>query len=229
HKEQLLLERSGSYIGTLIDDLVSKGCSDPYRMMTSRSEYRLVLRQDNADQRLMPIGYAIGLLPEERYTKMLDKYARVAAEIKRLEHTNLAPGTALNEMLTEHGTAPLQTGCKVADLVRRPQLGYQMLAPFDPERPELTPDEQEQVEIQIKYAGYIKRQNEAIAQAKRLEEKKLPLDLDYNTVRGLRLEAAEKLNLHKPVSIGQASRISGVSPADISVLLVWLEQHKENL
>lgn len=229
HKEPLLLERSGSYIGTLIDDLVSKGCSDPYRMMTSRSEYRLVLRQDNADQRLMPIGYAIGLLPEERYTKMLDKYARVAAEIKRLEHTNLAPGTALNEMLTEHGTAPLQTGCKAADLVRRPQLGYQMLAPFDPERPALTPDEQEQVEIQIKYAGYIKRQNEAIAQAKRLEEKKLPLDLDYNTVRGLRLEAAEKLNLHKPVSIGQASRISGVSPADISVLLVWLEQHKENL
>ena len=229
HKEPLLLERSGSYIGTLIDDLVSKGCSDPYRMMTSRSEYRLVLRQDNADQRLMPIGYAIGLLPEERYTKMLDKYARVAAEIKRLEHTNLAPGSALNEMLTEHGTAPLQTGCKAADLVRRPQLGYQMLALFDLERPELTPDEQEQVEIQIKYAGYIKRQNEAIAQAKRLEEKKLPLDLDYNTVRGLRLEAAEKLNLHKPVSIGQASRISGVSPADISVLLVWLEQHKANL
>lgn len=228
HKEPLLLERSGSYIGTLIDDLVSKGCSDPYRMMTSRSEYRLVLRQDNADQRLMPIGYAIGLLPEERYTGMLDKYARVAAEIKRLERTNLAPDTALNALLAERGTTPLQTGCKAADLVRRPQLGYQMLAPFDPERPDLTPDEQEQVEIQIKYAGYIKRQNEAIAQAKRLEEKKLPLDLDYNTVRGLRLEAAEKLNLHQPVSIGQASRISGVSPADISVLLVWLVQHGES-
>ncbi len=225
HKEPLLLERSGSYIGTLIDDLVSKGCSDPYRMMTSRSEYRLVLRQDNADQRLMPIGFAVGLLPKERYLKMLDKYARVAAEIKRLEHTNLAPDAQLNAVLTAHGTAPLQTGCKAADLIRRPQLRYQVLAPFDPERPVLIPDEQEQVEIQIKYAGYIKRQNDAIAQAKRLEEKKLPLDLDYDTVRGLRLEAAEKLNLHKPVSIGQASRISGVSPADVSVLLVWLGQH----
>ena len=225
-KEQIILERSGSYIGTLIDDLVSKGCSDPYRMMTSRSEYRLVLRQDNADQRLMPIGREIGLLPESRYQAMLEKYAHVADEIRRIQHTNLAPSPELNALLESHGTAPLSTGCKVADLVRRPQLGYVMLAPFDPERPELTREEQEQVEIQIKYAGYIERQNLAIDAAKKLEEKKLPADADYSQVRGLRLEAAEKLQKLKPVSIGQASRISGVSPADITVLLVWLEQQK---
>ncbi|MCR4645984.1 MAG: tRNA uridine-5-carboxymethylaminomethyl(34) synthesis enzyme MnmG [Oscillospiraceae bacterium] len=226
-EEPVIFERSGSYIGTLIDDLVSKGCSDPYRMMTSRSEYRLVLRQDNADQRMMPIGRKIGLLPEERYQAMLRKYERVAQEIKRLEHCNIAPSAGLNAMLEAQGTSPLSTGCKAADLIRRPQIGYAMIAAFDPERPELTADEQEQVEIQIKYAGYIQRQNETILLAKKLEDKKLPGDLDYNTVRGLRLEAAEKLNLRKPVSIGQASRISGVSPADVSVLLVWLEQHKE--
>ena len=225
-KEQIVLERSGSYIGTLIDDLVSKGCSDPYRMMTSRSEYRLVLRQDNADQRLMPIGREIGLLPESRYQAMLEKYAHVAKEIKRVQHTNLAPSPELNSLLESHGTAPLTTGCKVADLVRRPQLGYALLAPFDPERPMLTPEEQEQVEIQIKYEGYIQRQNLAIEAAKKLEVKKLPVDTDYAQIRGLRLEAAEKLQKFQPVSIGQASRISGVSPADITVLLVWLEQQK---
>ena len=225
-KEQLILERSSSYIGTLIDDLVSKGCSDPYRMMTSRSEYRLILRQDNADARLMPIGREIGLLPESRYQAMLVKYEHVAKEIERIKHTNLAPSPALNAMLEAHGTAPLSTGCKVADLVRRPQLGYAMTAPFDPERPALTPEEQEQVEIQIKYEGYIQRQNLAIDAAKKLEEKKLPADADYTQVRGLRLEAAEKLQKLRPVSIGQASRISGVSPADITVLLVWLEQQK---
>ena len=224
--EQIILERSSSYIGTLIDDLVSKGCSDPYRMMTSRSEYRLVLRQDNADQRLMPIGRSIGLLPESRYQAMLAKYEHVAREIHRIQHTNLAPSEGLNSLLESHGTAPLSTGCKVADLVRRPQLGYAMLAPFDPERPALTPEEQEQVEIQVKYEGYIQRQNLAIEAAKKLEEKKLPADADYTQVRGLRLEAAEKLQKFKPVSIGQASRISGVSPADITVLLVWLEQQK---
>ncbi len=224
--EQIILERSSSYIGTLIDDLVSKGCSDPYRMMTSRSEYRLVLRQDNADQRLMPIGREIGLLPEERYQAMLDKYAHVAREIDRILHTNLAPSDALNTLLMENGTSALTTGCKVADLVRRPQLGYAMLAPFDPERPELSPEEQEQVEIQIKYEGYIQRQNLAIDAAKKLEEKKLPADADFAQIRGLRLEAAEKLQKLRPVSIGQASRISGVSPADITVLLVWLEQQK---
>lgn len=227
-KEQIVLERSGSYIGTLIDDLVSKGCSDPYRMMTSRSEYRLVLRQDNADQRLMPLGREIGLLPEERYQAMLAKYAHVAKEIERIRHTNLAPSPQINALLEAHGTAPLTTGCKVADLVRRPQLGYAMLAPFDPERPALTPEEQEQVEIQIKYEGYILRQNQTIDAAKKLERKKLPADADYTQIHGLRLEAAEKLQKFRPVSIGQASRISGVSPADITVLLVWLEQHKED-
>lgn len=227
-KEQIVLERSGSYIGTLIDDLVSKGCSDPYRMMTSRSEYRLVLRQDNADQRLMPLGREIGLLPEERYQAMLAKYAHVAKEIERIRHTNLAPSPQINALLEAHGTAPLTTGCKVADLVRRPQLGYAMLAPFDPERPALTPEEQEQVEIQIKYEGYILRQNQTIDAVKKLERKKLPADADYTQIHGLRLEAAEKLQKFRPVSIGQASRISGVSPADITVLLVWLEQHKED-
>ncbi len=226
-KQPLILQRSGSYIGTLIDDLVSKGCSDPYRMMTSRSEYRLVLRQDNADERLMPIGREIGLLPEDRYQAMLAKYALVAAERKRVEHVNLGPTPELNAFLAEHGTSPLTTGCKLADLIRRPQLGYGMLAPFDPDRPAIAADVQEQVEIQIKYEGYIQRQNLQIEQAKKLEEKKLPTELDYNSVRGLRLEAAEKLNQRKPLSIGQASRISGVSPADITVLLVWLEQHKE--
>ncbi len=226
-RQPIILERSGSYIGTLIDDLVSKGCSDPYRMMTSRSEYRLVLRQDNADARLMPIGREIGLLPEERYQEMLRKYELVEAEKKRVQHTNLAPRDDLNAFLTEMGTTPLQTGCKVADLIRRPQLGYACLAPFDPERPILSKDVQEQVEIQIKYEGYIQRQNLQIEQAQKLERRTLPPDLDYSQVRGLRLEAAEKLNLRKPLSIGQASRISGVSPADITVLLVWLEQHKQ--
>ena len=226
-KEPLILERSGSYIGTLVDDLVSKGCSDPYRMMTSRSEYRLVLRQDNADERLMPIGRKIGLLPEERFLAMQEKYAHITKEIHRLEHTNLAPSPALNAFLEANGTAPLTTGCKAADLVRRPQLTYEMTAPFDPERPLLSAEEQEQVNIRIKYEGYIKRQDLAIAAAQKLERRRLPENLDYNTVRGLRLEAAEKLNRTRPVSIGQASRISGVSPADISVLLVWLEQHKE--
>ena len=226
-KEPLILERSGSYIGTLVDDLVSKGCSDPYRMMTSRSEYRLVLRQDNADERLMPIGRKIGLLPEERFLAMQEKYAHITKEIHRLEHTNLAPSPALNAFLEANGTAPLTTGCKAADLVRRPQLTYEMTAPFDPERPLLSAEEHEQVNIRIKYEGYIKRQDLAIAAAQKLERRRLPENLDYNTVRGLRLEAAEKLNRTRPVSIGQASRISGVSPADISVLLVWLEQHKE--
>ena len=225
-KQQLILERSGSYIGTLVDDLVSKGCSDPYRMMTSRSEYRLVLRQDNADYRLMPIGREIGLLPEERYQAMLQKYDHVAKEIQRIRTANLAPSAELNALLAAHGTTPLSTGCKVADLVRRPQLGYAMLAPFDAERPVLTREEQEQVEVQIKYEGYIERQMLAIDAAKKLEKMKLPADADYSQIRGLRLEAAEKLQKLKPVSIGQASHISGVSPADITVLLVWLEQQK---
>lgn len=225
-RQQLILERSGSYIGTLIDDLVCKGCSDPYRMMTSRSEYRLVLRQDNADWRMMPIGREIGLLDEERYQNMREKYALVEKEIRRVKKTNLAPNPELNQFLTESGTAPLKTGCKVADLIRRPQLGYAVIAPFDTERPELSAEVQEQVEIQIKYEGYISRQYEIIEKAQSLEKKKLPEHTDYSQIRGLCLEAAEKLNKHQPVSIGQASRISGVSPADISVLLVWLAQNK---
>ncbi len=225
-RNPLILERSSSYIGTLIDDLVSKGCSDPYRMMTSRSEYRLILRQDNADFRMMPIGYEIGLLSRDAYQNMLDKYQNVSHEIKRINTTNVAPSPELNQLLSEHDTAPLQTGCKIADLVRRPQLGYEMLAPFDAERPQLSPDVREQVEIQIKYEGYIQRQNLAIERSQKLEQKKLPLNTDYSSIRGLRLEAAEKLNKIQPISIGQASRISGVSPADITVLLVWLEQKK---
>lgn len=221
-KQQLILERSGSYIGTLIDDLVYKGCSDPYRMMTSRSEYRLILRQDNADFRLMPIGREIGLLPEERYQKMLEKYQLVEKEIQRVKKTNLAPSSKLNQLLETYHTAPLQTGCKVADLIRRPQLNYAVIAEFDKERPELSPEIQEQVEIQIKYEGYIARQNEAIEKTQSLERKKLPENIDYTEIKGLCLEAAEKLNKHHPVNIAQASRISGVSPADISVLLVWL-------
>ena len=218
--------RSTCYIGTLIDDLVTKGCTDPYRMMTSRSEYRLSLRQDNADARLMGIGNDIGLVSDECLHQMRLKYDREIAECKRIEHTNLAPSPELNAFLTEHGTSPLTTGCKVADLVRRPQLGYAMLAPFDPERPSLAPVEQEQVEIQVKYAGYIERQQASIRAAMYMESQKLPPDVDYTQIRGLRLEAAEKLQKLHPLDIGQASRISGVSPADITVLLVWLSQRK---
>ena len=225
-KEQLILERSGSYIGTLIDDLVCKGCSDPYRMMTSRSEYRLVLRQDNADFRMMPIGHALGLISDAKYQNMLDKYELVKTEIERVKKTNLAPSSAINQFLENSGTAPLSTGCKVADLIRRPQLGYDILAPFDSERPRLSAEIREQVEIQIKYEGYINRQYEMIQKAQNLEQKKLPQNFDYHEIHGLRLEAIEKLNKHQPVSIGQASRISGVSPADVSVLLIWLTQHK---
>ena len=225
-KQQLVLERSGSYIGTLIDDLVYKGCSDPYRMMTSRSEYRLVLRQDNADFRMMPIGHDLGLVSDETYQNMLNKYSLVEAEIDRLKHSNLAPSPEINQFLENSGTAPLTTGCKVADLIRRPQLGYDALKPFDSERPQLSTEVCEQVEIQIKYEGYIQRQYDMIHKAESLEKKKLPQNFDYHAIHGLRLEAIEKLNKHQPLSIGQASRISGVSPADVSVLLIWLTQNK---
>lgn len=226
-KSPFILDRASSYIGTLVDDLVTKGCEDPYRMMTSRSEYRLILRQDNADARLMPLGYQLGLVPEARYRRMLEKYDQVAQERKRVEKTNLAPSEPLNRFLTEQGTAPLTTGCKVADLIRRPQLGYAAIAPFDPTRPSLDPLVGEQVEIQIKYAGYIEKQQAQIERMRKLENLHLPLELDYTTVRGLRLEAAEKLNAHRPENLGQASRISGVSPADISVLMVWDTAQKE--
>lgn len=223
----MILDRASSYIGTLVDDLVTKGCEDPYRMMTSRSEYRLILRQDNADARLMPIGRKIGLLPEARYQQMLEKYQKVAQEKKRVEKTNLAPSPELNAFLEVHQTAPLHTGCKVADLIRRPQLGYAMLAPYDAQRPALSNVIGEQVEIQIKYEGYIEKQMAQIERMRKLEEKKLPEDIDYTTIRGLRLEAAEKLNAHRPANLGQASRISGVSPADVSVLMVWETQQQQ--
>jgi tRNA uridine 5-carboxymethylaminomethyl modification enzyme len=226
-KDPFVLDRASSYIGTLIDDLVTKGCEDPYRMMTSRSEYRLILRQDNADQRLTPLGYELGLVSKARYEAMVEKYAQVEQEKKRVEKTNISPSPTLNVFLEQHGTAALTTGCKAADLIRRPQLGYAQIAPFDPERPKLPSVVGEQVEIQIKYDGYISKQMAQIGRMRRLETTTLPEDLDYTTIRGLRLEAAEKLCSHRPQNLGQASRISGVSPADISVLMVWVEANRK--
>ncbi len=227
-REPMILDRASSYIGTLVDDLVTKGCSDPYRMMTSRSEYRLVLRQDNADQRLSPIGHKLGLISDERYKALLDKIEATEKEIKRVQTTNLAPSEKLNDYLEQMGTAPLTTGCKVADLIRRPQLNYKDIAPFDKGRPELSDAVCEQVELQIKYEGYISKQLAQIDVMRKLEEKKLPQNTNYSEVRGLRLEAAEKLNKLQPINLGQASRISGVSPADVSLLAVWLQKEKEN-
>ncbi len=221
-REPLILDRASSYIGTLIDDLVTKGCSDPYRMMTSRSEYRLILRQDNADQRLMPIGHRIGLVSDERLEKLNRKIELTEREIERISNLNVTPSEELNNMLVERGTSPLTTGSKMSDLLKRPQIKYSDLAVADPERPDLPYDVCEQVELQIKYKGYIDRQFAQVEQMRRLENKSLPVDIDYRDVYGLRLEAVEKLNRIKPVSLGQASRISGVSPADISMLAVWL-------
>ena len=226
-KEPWILSRSGSYIGTLIDDLVTKGCSDPYRMMTSRSEYRLVLRQDNAEERLLPMAYELGLVTKERYDRFLAKKAMKEEEIRRAETTVLSPTAQLNAILEEAGTAPVSSGVKVAELLRRPQVNYEMLTPVDVTRPNLSLEILEGAEVELKYAGYIKRQQSAIDEQKRLESRKLPEQMDYKTVTGLRLEAVEKLNKVRPASIGQAARISGVSPADISVLLIWLE--KESL
>ncbi len=227
-KKPMILDRASSYIGTLVDDLVTKGCSDPYRMMTSRSEYRLILRQDNADQRLTPIGYKIGLVSETVFNNLKLKCQLIEKELKRVSSLNIAPSQQINNFLVENNTAPLSTGCKLADLIRRPQLNYSMLAQFDPQRPELSFEVCEQVELQIKYAGYIDKQLAQIENMRKLEKKSLPENINYSDIRGLRLEAAEKLNKVKPVSIGQASRISGVSPADISLLIVWLEQHKRS-
>lgn len=229
NREPMVLDRASSYIGTLVDDLVTKGCSDPYRMMTSRSEYRLILRQDNADIRLTPIGYKIGLISKERFDGLNQKIAQINVEIKRVSTLNMSPSQELNNFLAEHGTAPLSTGCKMADLIRRPQLNYAMLEKFDANRPELSFEVCEQVELQIKYEGYISKQLLQIEQMRKLEQRKLPKDTDYSQIRGLRLEAAEKLNKVKPISIGQASRISGVSPADVSLLIVWLEQRKGDI
>lgn len=221
-KEMITLTRSSSYIGTLIDDLVIKGCSDPYRMMTSRSEYRLLLRQDNADERLTPLGHEIGLISDERYEKFLEKQEQIQAEIKRVKAKSLAPTDELNALLVEKGTAPIATGLKMNDLIRRPQISYEDLAPFDPERPELSYEVREQVNLQIEYEGYIARQLMEVEHVQKLEEKRLPQPFDYRTIKGLSLEAHEKLNRVQPENIGQASRISGVSPADVSVLIIWL-------
>ena len=223
-KAPLILDRASSYIGTLIDDLITKGCSDPYRMMTSRSEYRLVLRQDNADERLTPIGREIGLIPDRRWERFCEKQAQKQAERKRVEKLVLSPSDALNQLLTEVGTSPITTRVRMVELLRRPQLTYRILAPFDLDRPDLPDSVFENVEIEIKYEGYIKRQKSDIEEMRRLEQKLLPKDVDYTTLVGLRTEAQEKLQSVRPANIGQASRISGVSPADVSVLLIWLSK-----
>lgn len=223
-KEPVVLDRASSYIGTLIDDLTVKGCSDPYRMMTSRSEYRLILRQDNADKRLTPLGYEIGLISKERYEAFEEKVRQIDAEIARVEKQTISPSDALNAMLVSRETSPVATGVRAADLIRRPQLSYRDVMQFDPNAPELSADVCEQVEIELKYAGYIQKQLSQVNEMRKLEARKLPQDVDYNTLIGLSLEAREKLQKVKPLNIGQASRISGVSPADISVLLVWLQQ-----
>ena len=222
-----VLRRSDGYIGTLIDDLVTKGTNEPYRMMTSRSEYRLLHRQDNADERLSAIGREIGLVSEERFRAVQEKYAAVEAEIRRLERSHLAPSAELNEMLQSRDTAAVSAGASLADLLRRPQVSYEDLAPFDPGRPALDRAVRQQAEIRLKYEGYIKRQLRQVEEARRMEEKALPGDLDYGAIPGLRLEAREKLQKIRPRSFGQAGRISGVSPADLSVLMVYLSLRKE--
>ncbi len=225
-REQVVFTRSNSYIGTLIDDLVTKGANEPYRMMTSRSEYRLVLRQDNADERLTPLGYEIGLISRQRYEKFLNKQQLKKNEIKRLKNTVISPDEKVNEILVSRETSEITTGVRLIDLLKRPQLNYEVLSPIDTQRPDIDPNIFEQVEIEIKYDGYIQKQLKQVEQMRKLENKLLPPDFDYNNIKGLRLEAQEKLNKIKPLNIGQASRISGVSPADISVLLIWLAQNK---
>ena len=222
-KEPLIIDRSQGYIGVLIDDLVTKESREPYRMMTSRAEYRLLLRQDNADIRLTPLGYRVGLIDEERYKKLLIKISAIKAEIERLGKTFVGTTPAVQNLLSSYGSTPLSSGISLAELVKRPELSYESIAPIDADRPDLDSGAAEQVNIHIKYEGYIKRQEKQVEHFKKMEDKKLPQDLDYREVPSLRLEAIQKLNLVKPVSVGQASRISGVSPADISVLLVWLQ------
>ena len=225
-REPLVLRRDEAYIGVLIDDLVTKGTSEPYRMMTSRSEYRLILRQDNADERLTPLGHEIGLISEERYQKFLHKQELKKQEIKRLKTTVISPTEEVNKILAERGTSEITTGVHLIDLIKRPQLDYKSLEIIDTGRPKLDPNIFEQVEVEIKYEGYISKQLKQVEQMRKLENRRLPDDFDYRTIKGLRLEAQEKLNKIKPLSLGQASRISGVSPADISVLLIWLAQNK---
>jgi len=225
-EEPVVIGRDGGYIGVLIDDLVTKGTNEPYRMMTSRSEYRLLLREDNADERLTPIGYKIGLISEERYNKFREKMSLINREIERLEKTSVPPSDKLNEILEKCGTERVSTGIRLADLLRRPQISFTDLEEIDNSRPDLPKDILTQAEVKIKYAGYIKRQKIIVEQFKKLERKKLPKEIDYEKIEGLRLEARQKLQKQRPDNIGQASRISGVSPADISVLLVYVERMK---
>lgn len=224
NKEPLILDRASSYIGTLIDDLVTKGCADPYRMMTSRSEYRLILRQDNADLRLMEYGHNVGLISKERYDTLLKKKRLIAEETERVLQAPISPSPELDALLVSRETSPLKTGTKLAELIKRPQLNYEALTSFDTTRPDLPKEIFDQVETELKYEGYIKRQQAQINEMRRLECKKLPEGLDYKNIVGLRLEAQEKLNKIHPANVGQAGRISGVSPADISVLLIYLEK-----
>ena len=226
NKEPLILDRSQGYIGVLIDDIVTKGTNEPYRMMTSRAEYRLLLRQDNADLRLTPIGYEVGLISDERYEKFLKKKENVEKEIKRLQKLVVKPEKKVNRLLEKAGTSVLTNGTKMSELLKRTELTYEALKEIDPERPELTRQEKEEIEIQIKYEGYIKLQEAQVEKFRKLETKLLPEDIDYETLKGISLEGRQKLNKFKPRSIGQASRISGVSPADVSVLLVYLQQRK---
>ncbi|MBO7293622.1 MAG: tRNA uridine-5-carboxymethylaminomethyl(34) synthesis enzyme MnmG, partial [Clostridia bacterium] len=223
-EELLVLPRASSYLGTLVDDLVTKGTSEPYRMMTSRSEHRLLLRQDNADCRLSPIGYRVGLLPERRYRAFLAKQEAIERERRRLSETIVSPTPEVNALLAEHGSAEIRTGIRLSELLRRPELTYAALAPIDGERPPLDGAVTLTVEIDIRYEGYLHREEAEVRRQARLEELRLPEELDYTAIRGLRLEAAQKLSAMRPRSIGQAARISGVSPADISVLLIYLKQ-----
>ena len=225
-REPFILRRSEAYIGALIDDLVTKGTNEPYRMMTSRSEYRLILRQDNADERLSAIGLSLGLVSAERHAAVVEKYAAVRREIARLENTHLAPSDELNALLEARGTAPVASGVSLADLIRRPQLSYADLAPFDPERPALPRAVAGSAEINLKYEGYIRRQLKQVEEFSRMEGHALPPDLDYDAIVGLRLEAREKLKKIRPENLGQAGRISGVSPADLAVLMIWLEKNR---
>lgn len=227
-QDEIVLPRSSSYIGTLVDDLVTKGCSDPYRMMTSRSEYRLLLRQDNADKRLTPLGYQIGLISEERYSRFQKKMKMIEDEIERLKSTSIPPSDELNSLLVSHETSPLESGIRLFELIKRPQLSYADIIPFDKTAPKLPKEVWEEAEIEIKYEGYIKKQLQQVERQAKLDERKLSENICYNDIIGLSLEAREKLDKVKPLSIGQAARISGVSPADISVLLIYLQCGGQN-
>lgn len=226
-REPMILDRASSYIGTLVDDLVTKGCSEPYRMMTSRSEYRLILRQDNAADRLLPVGHRVGLVSDERFQKFLDEKKICEQELERIKSVTIHPSEKLNLLLREKGTSEITAGVRMIELLKRPQVDYTDLAEFDPGRPALKYSLVNKLEIELKYSGYIKIQQEQIEKMRRLEENRLPADLDYKTIKGLRLEAQEKLNKFRPLNVGQAGRISGVNPADVSVLLIWLASQEK--